>query len=192
VIPASIGKRRIMAYPFDGYWRDIGTISSYFEASLAMARPDPPFWFYSPRWPIYTRTRSLPPSRIIQSEIEDSLLVEGSDITGARIIRSIVGMRSIIRKGATLKEVVMLGADFYEGEELLRGFTSNKNDLTPLGIGRDCIIERAILDKNCRIGDGVVIRAKPEAGDYEGELHWIRDGITIIPRGTVIPAGTEI
>ncbi len=192
VIPSAVGRFRMLAYPFVGYWRDIGTIGSYFEANIALAQKEPPFELYSPGWPIYTRTRSLPPVRVIESEIRDSLLVEGSDITGARITDSIVGMRSMIRQGSRLKEVVMLGADFYEGEQLLTLWEGSKEDLPALGIGKNCIIERAIIDKNARIGDDVVIRAKPQAEEFQGKDHWIRDGITVIPKGTVIPPGTEL
>ncbi len=192
IIPAAIEKYRVMAYPFEGYWRDIGTISSFFDANISLAQPDSPFRLYSPGWPIYTRTRSLPPSRVIRSEIRDSILVEGSDITSARITNSIVGMRSIVREGSRLDGVVMLGSDFYDGEVLLSGSLEVKKNLPPLGIGRNCRIKRAILDKNVRIGDDVVIRAKSGVKDRQEENYWIRDGITIVPRGAVIPPGTHL
>ncbi len=192
IIPSSIGKYRVMAYPFVGYWKDIGTIASFFEANLSLAKPEPPFPLYWPRWPIYTHIHSLPPSRVIRSEIHDSLLVEGSEITGASITESIVGVRNIIREGTKLNRVVMSGADFYEGEQVLTSWERKKKDLPPLGIGKSCFIEQAIIDKNARIGDGVVIRAKTGAEDFQGEDHWIRDGITVIPKGAVIPSGTEL
>jgi glucose-1-phosphate adenylyltransferase len=192
VIPSAIGRYRVMAYPFVGYWQDIGTVGTFFEANIALAHRDPPFGLYEPGWPIYTRTRSLPPSRVIGSEIRDSLLVEGSDIVGATIEDSIVGMRSIVRTGTHLREVVLLGADFYEGEELLGSSVQPAGDIPPLGIGRNCRIERAIVDKNARIGDNVVIRRKESAQEREGPQYWIRDGITVIPKGTVIPSGTVI
>ena len=192
IIPDAIGKRRVMAYPFAKYWRDIGTIGSFFEANVELAQPDPPFSLYEPRRPIYTRERSLPPSRVIGSEIRDSLLVEGSDISGASIADSIVGMRSIVRGGTQLNGVVMLGADYYEGEQLVSRWEQPHTDPPALGIGRDCTIDRAIIDKNARIGDGVTIRSKVGADDFEGDSYWVRDGITIVRRGAVIPPGTEI
>ncbi len=194
ILPAAINSCRVVCHPFTGYWMDIGTIASYFEANIELAQPDPPFRLYKPRWPFYTRSRALPPSRIIRSEIRDSLVVEGSDITGAFISDSIVGVRSIIGKGSVLRDVVMLGADYYEGEQVITGLEHREDNgpLPRLGIGRSCVIERAILDKNVRIGDDVVIRARPDAPEQEGPLFWIRDGITIIPKGTVIPAGTTI
>lgn len=192
IIPAAVGKRRVMAYPFADHWEDIGTIEAFFEANISLAQPRPPFNLYKPGWPIYTRTRSLPPSRIIRSEIRDSLVVEGSDITGAMISDSIVGVRSNIREGSRLDHVVMHGADFFDGEyESLRG-QEPVEGVPSLGIGRYCVIERAIIDKNARIGDGVVIRPQPRDREAHEDHYWIRDGITIVSRGAVIPSGTEI
>lgn len=192
IIPSAIDKYRVAAFPFANYWKDIGTIRTFFDANISLAQPDPPFKLYYPRWPFYTRTRSLPPSRIIRSEIRDSILCDGSDINGAQIVDSIIGVRSNVRDGTHLKEVVMFGADFFESEDILTNWDEPNKDLQPLGIGRNCIIERVIIDKNARIGDGVVIRAKPDAEDCKGENYWIRDGITIIPKGAVIQPGTEI
>lgn len=192
VIPAAIERCRVMAYPFTGYWMDIGTIASFYEANISLAQPDPPFKLYHPRWPFYTRTRSLPPNRIIHTEIRDSLMAEGSDINGARISDCVVGVRSMIREGSRLEGVVMMGADFYESEEVLSRWERPEENLPDLGIGRDCFIERAIIDKNARIGDGVRIPARPDAEDDEGENIWVRDGITVIPKGAVIPSGTEL
>jgi glucose-1-phosphate adenylyltransferase len=192
IIPSTLGRFRVLAFPFSDYWRDIGTIGAYFRESIALAHREAPFQLYSPGWPIYTRTRPLPPARVIGSEIRDSLLVEGSDIIDARISDSIVGMRSIIGEGSRLTNVVMLGADFYEGEQLLSGWEGANEDLPHLGIGRNCSIERAIIDKNVRIGDGVAIRAKPELMEFQGKDYWIRDGITVIPKGSIIRPRTEI
>jgi glucose-1-phosphate adenylyltransferase len=192
IIPSGIGKYRVVAYPFFDHWRDIGTIGSFFEANIDLARSDPSFRLYAPGWPIYTRTRSLPPSRVIRSEIRDSLLVEGSDIIGARISNSIIGMRSIVREDTRLDQVVMLGADFYEGFQILHTRIGTEKNLPALGIGQNCTIERAIIDKNVRIGDGVVIRSKEGAEEIEEENHWVRDGITVIPKGAIIPAGMVI
>ncbi len=183
---------RVMAYPFSGYWRDIGTVEAFFEANIALARPRAPFELYAPRWPIYTRCRPLPPSRLIGSEIRDSLLSEGSLISYARVVDSIVGVRSVIGKGSSLNQVVLLGGDFYDGEQLLMGQGPDAEKEPPIGIGRNCTIERAIIDKNVRIGDGVTIRKKPSNGELQTEQYWCCDGITVIPKGTVIPSGTEI
>ena len=191
VIPAALDKYKVMAYPFNDYWMDIGTIGSFYEANVTLAQTAPPYQIYRAGWPTYTRTRSLPPSRIIGSQIRDSLVVEGSDIQGAEICDSIIGMRSNVRHGTMLDGVVMLGCDFYEGEQLLGGQRPATGFAPALGIGRNCRIERTIIDKNVRIGDNVVIRSAAGADDYAGERRWIRDGITILPKGTVIPPGTE-
>jgi glucose-1-phosphate adenylyltransferase len=192
IIPAAIEKYDVYAYPFIGYWKDIGTITAFFDVHLSLTHRDPPFELYRPAWPLYTHSRSLPPCSIIRSEIRDSLIVEGSDVQGARISDSIIGMRSNVRDGANLNEVVMLGADFFEGDKVFRSGERKEKELPSLGIGRDCTIERAILDKNVRIGDGVRIKSKNGAEDYRGSMYWIRDGITIVPKGVIIPPGTTI
>jgi len=192
IIPAAIHECKVLAYPFTGYWMDIGTIASFYEANLSLAQSVPPFRLYKPRWPFYTRTRSLPPNRIIHSEIYDSLVVEGTDLSGARISDCIIGVRGIVREGTRLDGVVMMGADFYEQEEVVSRWERPGSSLPALGVGRNCRIERAIIDKNARIGDEVVIRANPDAQDFEGEEYWVRDGITIVPKGAVIPSGTVL
>jgi len=192
VIPAAIAGCKVMAYPFTGYWRDIGTIDAFYEANLDLVKPDPEFGMHAPGWPFYTRSRSLPPSRIVGSEIHDSLVAEGACLTGAVIENSIVGVRAQVGEGSVLKGVVMAGSDFYEGERRLGDQEQCAADAPPMGVGRDCRIERCIIDKNARIGDGVVIRAQPGVADFQGERRWIRDGITIIPKGAVIRAGTEL
>ena len=192
VIPEAIADHKVMAYPFTGYWRDIGTISAFYAANLDLVNRNPDFDLHSGGWPFYTRTRSLPPSRIMGSEIRDSLVVEGSCITGAVIENSIVGVRGQVGEGSHLKDVIMMGTDFYEGERRLGRRDRCAAGAPPMGVARNCRIERCIIDKNARIGDDVVIRPHPDVADYVGERRWIRDGITIIPKGTVIAAGTEL
>lgn len=192
IIPSAIGEYKVAAYPFTDYWKDIGTIRTFFEANISLAQPNPPFKLYYPGWPIYTRARSLPPSRMMKSEIRDSLIGDGSDIVGAKIHDSVIGVRSNIREGTMLQEVVMMGADFFEGEDILTNWEAPKNHRPALGIGKNCQIERAIIDKNARVGDGVVIHSKPHIVDEKGEHYWIKDGITVIPKGAVIMAGTKI
>ncbi|OQX86548.1 glucose-1-phosphate adenylyltransferase [candidate division KSB1 bacterium 4484_87] len=192
VIPNAIDKFRVAAFPFGDYWRDIGTIKSYFEANISLAQPNAPFFLYQPNWPLYTRTRSLPPSRVTQSQIGDCILVEGSQIHGARISDSIVGTRSVVNKGTIMEEVVMSGADYYQDDPGQTAFNISGGDLPKLGVGENCVIKRAIIDKNVRIGNNVRIVTGADAADKDESLYCIRDGITIIPRGTVIPDNTEI
>ena len=192
IIPEAIDGHRVMAYPFDDYWRDIGTIEAFYEANLELVTKNPEFNLYQGDWPFYTRTRSLPPARIVDSEIHDSLIVEGSTITGAEIVNSIVGTRGRVGEGSLLKDTVFMGSDFYDGEHNLAGAAQKTPNCPLLGVGRNCRIERCIIDKNARIGDGVIIKAHPEVAEHHGERRWIRDGITIIPKGTVIEPGTEL
>jgi glucose-1-phosphate adenylyltransferase len=190
VIPDAINKCKVMAYPFNDYWRDIGTIDSFFEANLDLVRPNPEFNLYQGGWAFYTRTRNLPPSRVVDSEIRDSIIAEGCSLTGATIINSVVGVRSLVGEGSHLKDVILMGNDSYEGERKLGNV--NRQSAPPMGIGRNCQIERCIIDKNARIGDNVIIRAQPDVKEYEGERRWIRDGITVIPKGTVLVSGTKL
>ena len=191
VIPDAIGDYKVMAFPFNGYWRDIGTIDAFYEANLELVSRTPEFNLYQGDWPFYTRARALPPASIVDSEIHDSLVVEGSTITGAEIINSIVGIRGRVREGSVIKDTVYMGSDFYDGEQGSPDRRGHRSD-PAVGIGSNCHIERCIIDKNARIGDGVVIKAHPEVQDYTGERRWIRDGITIIPKGAVIEPGTEL
>ena len=192
VIPGAIGEYRIVAHPFTGYWRDIGTIASFFEANLELVSSNPPFNLHQGAWPLYTRSRSLPPGRIVDSEINDALVGEGSTVTGACIENSIVGIRGRVGEGSQLKDVIVMGSDFYEGEHRLGAANRSAGDVPPMGVGRNCRLERCIIDKNVRIGDGVVVKAQPEVNEHEGKYCWVRDGIIVIPKNTVIPAGTEL
>jgi glucose-1-phosphate adenylyltransferase len=192
IIPSSLGRYKLAAYPFFGYWEDIGTIKTFFSANINLAKRNPEFSLYEPGLPIYTRTRNLPPSRIIGSEIEDSMIVEGSNIIDARICNSIVGVRSIINPGSHLNEVVMMGSDNYDGEELLRAEAHRSGDIPPLGIGKNCRIERTIIDKNARIGNNVTITRKEDSETVKKDLYWVCDGITVLPRGSIIPDDTTI
>jgi glucose-1-phosphate adenylyltransferase len=193
IFPWAIEKYRVGAYLHLDYWEDIGTIKAFFDASIALGQRHSTFRLYSPGWPFYTRTRSLPPSHITASEIKDTLISEGVFVSGAKIEESIVGIRNVVRNGSELKQVVMLGTDFYDGEQdEVSGGTVEGDDVPPLGIGRNSIIERAIIDKNVRIGDSVIIKPKPDIKDFKSDMYWVRDGIIVIPKGAIIPSGTEI
>ena len=192
VIPEAIARRKVVAYPFHDYWRDIGTIGAFYEANLELVRKDPEFNLYQGDWPFYTRSRSLPPSRIVESEIRDSLVVEGATITGATIENSIVGIRAKVGEGSYLKDTILMGSDFYEGEQELDTRLQADATAPAMGVGRNCRIERTIIDKNVRIGDNVVVAAHPDVAEHQGEQCWIRDGVTILPKGTILANGTEL
>ncbi len=193
VFPRHYKTKRIIAHLFDGYWEDLGTIKSYHEASIALASSNPPFDFFSPEGPIYTRMRNLPASRIHAASLENSLIADGCVIgSGTRIERSLIGVRSIIGPNCVLRETVMLGSDDYETEEQKK--ENIRIGRPHLNIGEGTVIERAILDKDSRIGRYVQLINREGRQHFDGPngLYHIRDGIICIPRGTVIPDGTVI
>ena len=193
VIPSAIKTHRVFAYMFDGYWEDIGTIRSFYEAHMQLVDYEPRFDFYNEERPIYTHPRFLPPVKLLDAEVNNAILGDGAIVTGARINHSIIGIRSIIESGSELNRVIMMGADFYETPEQKEA--NARKGIPNVGIGRNCSIENAIIDKNARIGDDVTIRKKdPDLNEGE-ELHSqyvIRDGIVIIPKNAIIHSGTTI
>jgi glucose-1-phosphate adenylyltransferase len=186
VIPAAIKEYRVQAHIFQGYWEDIGTISSFFEANLALAEIEPPFSFYRPGATVFARPRFLPASKINSASISRAVVSDGCIITEANLDRCVIGIRSIIETGTRLKNVVMMGADFYESE------SNRPPDAPPLGIGPGTQITNAIVDKNARIGRNVVISPEGKPPTFDGDNFFIRDGIVIIPKNTVVPDGTRI
>jgi len=191
IIPASIDSMKVSAYIFDDYWEDIGTIRSFYEANIGLASINPDFNLYMENTPIFTNRRDLAPSKINYSTISMSLAAEGSIITNANISNSIVGIRTIIESGANLDGVVCMGADFYETiEDRENNVAVGKPNI---GIGRCCIIKRAIIDKNARIGEncrlGIDSIPRP---DCDNENYSIRDGIIVIRKDAVLLPGTVI
>jgi len=193
IIPSAIRRFRVNAYLFRGYWRDIGTIRSFYEANLEMVTPLPPFNFYDTRHPIYTRARFLPASKINSSLVERCLLADGCIVTRADLRNSVVGLRTIIRANSRVLDSVILGADLYE-REFSEGAAplSAQEGPVPLGIGRNCHIERAIIDKDARIGDDVTIVNAKGYNDFDGPGFVVREGLVIIPKDAVIRPGTII
>jgi len=190
IIPSAIASARVYGFRFEGYWQDIGTIRAFYEANLALVRPDPPFDFYDPAHPIYTRPRFLPPSRVDGCRLEKAVVAEGCWLYDSDIEECVIGLRSVVRPGARLRQVVMMGADYYEDEEAK---AENRRLGRPhIGVGQDASIERAIIDKNARIGQGVIIRSHQRDPDREEEYYAIRDGIIVIPKHAVIPHGMVI
>jgi glucose-1-phosphate adenylyltransferase len=191
IIPAAIDRGlRVFAYPFDGYWEDIGTIRAFYEVNLAFTGPNPPFDFFSAEWPIYTRPRFLPGSRIIDSSLMRVLIAPGCRLDHAAVSDSVIGLRSVVNAGAHLYRVVMMGADDYESAA--DQDENRRLGLPNIGVGPGSHIENAILDKNVRIGRNVVIRNHMGAQDEETDTYVVRDGIIVIPKGAVIPDNTVI
>jgi glucose-1-phosphate adenylyltransferase len=188
VIPNAISTHRVFGYDFDGYWEDIGTIRSFYETNLALTRPDSPFNFYETNRPIYSHPRHLPGSIVENSHLEHVLLAEGCCIQSARIKDSIIGLRSQIKSGVSISESIIMGADYYDRTD--ESYRDNSD--TPLGIGPGSTIEGAIVDKNTRIGEGVVIKRFPQGADIDGENWVVRDGIVVVPKSVTIKPGTII
>jgi len=184
IIPEAINSHEVYGFDFDGYWQDIGTIRSFYETNLQLTLPNPEFNFYDPKSPIYTHARFLPGSTVEDSKLENVLIAEGCRIQKAEITHSIVGIRSQIAAGTLLKDSIMMGADYYTSEA--------RPAKIPIGVGPNCHIEGAILDKNARLAEGVTIRPFPRDQDLDRELWFVRDGIVVIPKDAEIPAGTRI
>ncbi len=185
VIPHAIHTHRVVGYDFEGYWEDIGTIRSFYNANLDLTQPSPPFNFYDVNNPIYTHARFLPGSIIAGGTLEDVSLSDGCYIGKADITCSVIGLRSQIQDGSIIKDTVIMGADFYDEKN------SPLNDI-PIGIGKNSKIDGAIIDKNARIGSNVIISPFPP-GTEEDQNNWfIRDGIVVIPKSVIIPDGTII
>ncbi|HET7511293.1 MAG TPA: glucose-1-phosphate adenylyltransferase, partial [Chthoniobacterales bacterium] len=183
VIPKAIGDRHVNAYIFEGYWEDIGTIRAFYEANLDLTNLVPKYSFFEATAPIYTHPRFLPGSKINGATLRQAIVSDGCIISDAHIERSVIGVRSIIRSGATIRNSVIMGGDYFEGTE------PQLPGVPPIGVGNNCVIDRAIVDKNARIGDGVVITPEGKAPDLDAENYFIRDGIVVIPKDAVIPAG---
>lgn len=182
IIPNAIKTQAIYGFDFDGYWQDIGTIRSFYETNLMLTTAETPFNFYDAHLPIYTDTRYLPASIVEDSTLKNVLIAEGSKILKSQITHSIIGIRSQIASGCIIKDSIVMGADYYERD----------TKELPIGIGSDCHIESAILDKNCHIGNNVTIKPFPRNTDIDNEKWYVRDGIVIIPKDTEIPSGTTI
>ncbi len=191
IIPEAIKTKKVNSFIFNGYWEDIGTISSFYNATLDLTDPVPQFNFYDEDKPIYTHMRNLPPSKINNATLQSSLASEGCVITNSRIEHSVIGVRSIINEGCDLNGVVMMGADFYENEHEKK--ENARKDIPNIGIGKGCKINKAIIDKNAKIGDNCCINVNGrtyEDGDHG--LFFSSDGIIVIKKFAVIPPGTVI
>jgi glucose-1-phosphate adenylyltransferase len=189
VIPAAAQTHNVQAYLFQGYWEDIGTIESFYQANLALTRqPDPDFSFYDPDAPIYTRSRYLPPSKLLNCRITESMVGEGCILKDCQVHQSVLGLRTRIGPGSVVDKTLIIGADYYSDTLEGQGHT------VPVGIGRDCRITKAILDKNARIGDHVQIINKDHVQEAEREDlgFYIRSGIVVVFRNAVISDGTVI
>jgi glucose-1-phosphate adenylyltransferase len=190
IIPTVIHTHKVHAHIFDGYWEDIGTIRAFYEANIDLVNLEPKFHFYRPGSPIYTRARYLPASKLYDCKIHTSVISEGCLIREAVIDSSIIGIRTRIKERSVIRRSVLMGADYYESE------ADQEEDVRAgrpeMGIGQNVIIENAIIDKNARIGDWVIIRNDRNVQNEDGDCYFIRDGIVVIPKNGVVPPGKII
>lgn len=183
IIPNAIGTHRVHAHFYNGYWADVGTVSSFYDVNLMLTQHGAPFNFFHPTRPIYTRPRFLPATQIHHSEIDQALISEGCYVdNNCRITNSVVGIRTTIRANTRISRAVLLGADSYE---------ESSGDI-PLGIGRNTVLDRVIVDKNARIGDDVTLVNERNIQHADGDGYYIRSGIIIVPKNGVVKSGTVV
>lgn len=185
IIPQSIRKHKVLSYQFEGYWTDIGNIRSYYEANLSFTDGIPHFNLFDNRKRIYTHARILPTSKISGTLINDSVIADGCIIHAAKIERSVIGIRSRIGKGSTVIKTYMMGSDSYQ---TLSEIAARPGDIL-MGIGEDCHIENAILDKSCQIGNNVTIIGGANLPNQETDLYVVAGGIVVVKKGATIPPG---
>lgn len=186
IIPSLLGQKKLTGFFHNAYWEDIGTIRAFYEANLNMTSHSPQFTLYDIERPIYAQPLFLPPSRLEQCNIRNSLISDGCIVHYVSINRSVIGVRSIINKNTTITDSIIMGADFYETRK------GKESGSIQMGIGNNCIIERAIIDKNACIGDDVRIINQKKLDDSKGEGYLIRNGIVVVEKGAIIPDGTII
>ena len=184
IIPKAISTHEVTPYIFRGYWADVGTVESFYEANIQLTRRGAPFNFFHPRWPIYTHPRFLPATRAFDSRLESSIVAEGCYLDRCAISSSVVGIRMKIKPGASVTRSVLLGADYYEED--------TEAQAIPLGIGRDVVLDRVIVDKNARIGDGVRLVNESGVEHADGDGFYIRNGIIIVPKSARIGQGIVV
>jgi glucose-1-phosphate adenylyltransferase len=184
IIPAALGSLGVHAYLYRGYWADVGTIEAFYDANIQLTQPGAPFNFFHPHRPIYTHPRFLPATRVYDSRLDDSIIAEGCYLENCQIRNSVVGIRTRIGHGATITRAVLLGADYYQDEDARDGRVD-------LGIGRNVVLDRVIVDKNARIADGVRLMNDANVLDADGDGWYIRDGIIVVPKGAIVTKGAR-
>jgi glucose-1-phosphate adenylyltransferase len=190
IIPQSIGKYKVSSYQYEGYWEDIGNISAFFEANLALTKDLPEFNLFDNNNAIYTRARMLPPAKISGTFLLHAIISEGSIITASRIENSIIGIRSRVGAETTIINTYLMGSDYFE---TLDDMSADQQTGIPLlGIGQRCHIENTIIDKNCRIGDDVKIIGGKHLADTDNSLYTVKDGIVVVKKGAILPSGFTV
>jgi glucose-1-phosphate adenylyltransferase len=178
----------VTSYVFRGYWADVGTVDSFYRANIMLTRPGAPFRFYDPYRPIYTHPRFLPGCRFSDCTIREAIVAEGCYLDRCNVEESVIGIRMNVLPGATIRRSVLLGADFYETDD----DAPARGDRPRLGVGRDVTLDRVIVDKNARIGDGAQLVNEGRVEHLDGPGYFIRNGIIIVPKDGVIAPGTRV
>ena len=189
IIPAAIRSHKVLSYQYEGYWTDIGSIPSFFEANIGLTDDIPAFNLFD-KHSIYTRPRMLPPSKISGTILDKAIIADGCIINASRIERSVIGVRTRIGTGTTIVSSYIMGTDYYQTLDQLQ--EAGESGTPIMGIGERCYIKNAILDKNCQIGDDVRINGGPHIPDGEYDLYTVREGIIVVKKSAVIPNGTAI
>ncbi len=190
IIPGMLGNKRLMSHLFDGYWEDIGTVGAFFQANLSLAQIVPPFNFFDSERPIFTHARYMPATKLNGCAAVHSILSDGCILTNAELNHCVIGLRSIVNDGTRLENVVMMGADQYEISEDAKD--TRKKGVPPLGVGKNCHIRNAIIDKNARIGDNVRLSPEGKPDMWEQGPIFVRDGVVIVTKGGLVPDNTVI
>jgi glucose-1-phosphate adenylyltransferase len=188
IIPSALNKYQVHPYLFRNYWVDVGTIPSFYDANIMLTKPGSPFRFYDPHRPIYTHPRFLPGSRLSDCSVKDAIVAEGCYLGRCRVEESVVGIRTLIQQGSTITRSVLLGADYYESDDAAPA----RGDAPRLGIGKNVVMDRVIVDKNARVGDGSRLVNEQGVQEMDGDGFYIRNGIIIVPKDGVIRPGTVV
>lgn len=188
IIPQNIHKHKTLSYQYEGYWTDIGNIESFFEANIGLTDDIPKFNLYDKLQRVYTHARILPTSKISGTNLTKAVLAEGCIIHASSIDTSVIGVRSRIGQGSIIKNTYMMGSDYYESLEEIAQYNID----ILMGVGENCVINNAILDKNCRIGDNVTIKGGAHLQDVETEKYVVKEGIVVVKKGAVLPKGFVI
>lgn len=188
VIPSALENYRVNSHLFRGYWADVGTVASFYDANIMLTKPGSPFKFYDPHRPIFTHPRFLPGSRLVDARVHDAIVAEGCYLGKCTVEESVIGIRTHVQEGTTITRSVLLGADYYEADDAAPA----RGDAPRLGIGRNVVLDRVIVDKNARVGDGVRLVNEQGVRHADGNGYFIREGIIVVPKDGVVPPGTTV
>jgi glucose-1-phosphate adenylyltransferase len=188
VIPSALDTYRVNSYLFRGYWADVGTVESFYDANIMFTKPGSPFKFYDPTRPIFTHARFLPGSRLVDARVHNAIVAEGCYLGQCTVEESVIGIRTHVLEGTTISRSVLLGADYYEADDVAPA----RGDSPRLGVGRNVVLDKVIVDKNARIGDGARLVNEQGVDHADGDGYYIRNGVIIVPKDGVIKPGTVV